>query len=97
MSTKPKQLTRLQEKIIDALANDYEDLQQIQEMLDHPTHTDEITSALWALIGEGYVVCYRPTKTEMKPVTHPDRQRLDHYWFALTKRGEEILQALERT
>lgn len=92
MSTKPKQLTALQEEIIDVLANDYENLQQIQGMLDHPVPIDEIESALWALIEEGYVACYQPTKTEMKPVAHPNRQQLDIYWFALTEKGEQILE-----
>lgn len=94
MSTKPKQLTTLQEEIIDALANDYEDLQQIQGMLDHPVPIDEIKSALWTLIEEGYVTCYQPTKREMKAVGQPERQQLDIYWFALTQRGEQVLQAL---
>jgi hypothetical protein len=94
MSTKPKHLTALQEEIMDALANDYEDLQQIQGMLSQAVPTDEIKSALWVLIEEGYVACYQPTKTEMKFVAHADRQRLDGYWFALTERGEQILHTL---
>ena len=34
MSTPQKGLTELQEQIIDALANDYESLEQISEILD---------------------------------------------------------------
>lgn len=93
MSTKPEQLTILQEQIIDALANDYEDLKQIRGMLDAPE--SQIKSAIWTLIEEGYVACYQPTKTEMKTVDHPDRQGLDEYWFALTERGQQLLQTLE--
>lgn len=95
MSTTPKRLTALQEEIIDTLANDYEDLQQIQGMLDHPVPVDQLTSALWGLVEEGYIACYQPTKTEMKLVAQPDRQGLNSYWFALTKRGEQLLQTLE--
>jgi hypothetical protein len=95
MSTQPKELTTLHEQIIDALANDYEDLQQIRGMLNAPEST--IKSALWQLICEGYVACYQPTKTELKPVAHPDRQQLDNYWFALTPKGEQLLIGLETT
>jgi len=95
MSTQPKELTALQEQIIDALANDYEDLKQIREMLNVPE--SDIQSALWQLICEEYIACYQPTKTALKPVAHPDRQRLDEYWFALTPKGEQLLIALETT
>ncbi len=95
MSTKPEQLTILQEQIIDALANDYEDLKQIRGMLDAPE--SRIKSAIWTLIEEGYVACYQPTKTKMKTVDHPDRPALDEYWFALTPKGEQLLIALETT
>jgi hypothetical protein len=95
MSTQPKELTTLHEQIIDALANDYEDLQQIRGMLNAPEST--IKSALWQLICGEYVACYQPTKTELKPVAHPDRQQLDNYWFALTPKGEQLLIGLETT
>ncbi len=94
MSTKHKQLTTLQEQIIDALANDYEDIEQLRGMLDQPTPDEELKSALSALIKEGYVACYQPTKTEMKPVAHPDCQQLDDYWFGLTDKGEQLQQTL---
>ncbi len=76
MSTKHKQLTTLQEQIIDALANNYEDVEQLRGMLDQPTPDEELQSALWALLKEGYVACDHPT--EMKPVAHPDCQQLDN-------------------
>lgn len=95
MSTQQKRLTALQEQIVDALANDYESLEQIREMLDQPTPNDEIKSALWGLIEEGYVACYSPQKAGMDPVAHPDRQQLDSYWFGLTKQGERMLETLE--
>ncbi len=95
MSTRQKGLTELQEQIIDALANDYESLEQISEMIDSSVTLSQIKTALWALIQEEYVACYAPTKTEMKPVTHPERRRLGASWFALTPKGEQILSALE--
>ncbi len=97
MSTKSEQLTTLQEQIIDALANDYEDLKQIRGMLEQAVPESEIKSTLWQLIREEYIACYQPTKTELKPVAHPNRQRLDEYWFALTPKGEQLLTVLETT
>lgn len=95
MSTPQKGLAELQEQIIDALANDYESLEQISEILDSSVKLSQTKTALWTLIQEGYVACYVPTKTEMKPVAYPERRKLGAYWFALTQGGERLLSALE--
>ena len=95
MSTRHKGLTELQERIIDALANDYESLEQISEMIDSSVKVSLLKTALWALIQAGDVACYAPTKTEMKSVAPPERRKLGAYWFALTQKGEQILSALE--
>lgn len=95
MSTRRKGLTELQEQIIDVLANDYESLEQISGMIDSSVPLSQIETDLWTLIQEGYVACYAPTKTEMKRVTHPERRKLGGYWFALTRKGERLLSALE--
>ncbi len=88
-------MTRLQEQIIDALANDFESIEQIRQMLDQPLTNAQIEAALWELIRETFVTCYEPIQTELKSVAHPERQRLGDYWFALTKTGEQSLIELE--
>lgn len=95
MSTRQKGLTKLQEQIIDALANDYESLVQIREMLEHSVAEAQIENTLWTLIQDGYVACYGPTPAEMRIVPQPKRQKLADYWFALTKSGTQLLAALE--
>ena len=95
MNTQQKKLTKLEEQIIDALANDYENLEQIRNMLDQPIPDSKIKTTLWTLIQEGYIACYAPTKMTMKIVAHPERQHLDDYWYALTNRGEQLLITLE--
>jgi hypothetical protein len=86
---------KLQEWIIDALANDYENLDLIGKMIDSSITSNQIETVLWTLIQEGYVACHAPTKTEMKPVAHPEYGKLDTYWFALTQKGKRLLSALE--
>ena len=95
MRPRDKGLTELQERIIDALANDYESLEQISEMIDSSVKLSLLKTALWALIQEGYVACYAPTKTEMKSGAPPERRQVGAYWFTLTHKGEQILSALE--
>ena len=95
MSTRQKGLTELQEQIIDVLANDYESLEQISGMIDSSVPLSQIETDLWTLIQERYVACYAPTKTKMKLVTHPERRELGSYWFALARKGERLLSALE--
>jgi len=93
MSTQQKKLTVLEKEIVDALANDYENLAQIREMVNLSEMNALMTSALWSLIQEKYVLCYltTPTKTEMEAVAQPERESLHDYWFALTKKGEQLL------
>jgi hypothetical protein len=88
-------LSLLQQEIIDCLANDYEDLKQIHQMLDRSVSQAEIREALWGLIQGGYVACFEPSQTAMVPVPKPDLQRLDAYWFALSELGEKALAELE--
>jgi len=95
MSTPQKSLTELQEQSIDILANDYESLEQIREILDSSVKLNQVKTALWPLIQEGYVACYVPTKAEMELVAYPERRKLDAYWFALTQGGKRLLSALE--
>ncbi|MBI3801976.1 MAG: hypothetical protein HY268_34035 [Deltaproteobacteria bacterium] len=96
MNTPQKGLTELQEQIIDALANDYESLEQISEILDSSGKLSQVKTALWTLIQEGYVACYVSTKMEMKPAAYPERRKLDAYWFALTQGGEQLLSVLNQ-
>jgi hypothetical protein len=95
MKTQQKKLAKLEEEIIDALANDYESLDQLRDMLSRPIPDNELKEALWTLTQEGYISCHRPTKTEMKSVIHPDRQHLSDYWYALTDTGEGLLGTIE--
>lgn len=95
MSVQFKNLTELQTQIIDALANDFEDVERICEMVELDADRREIEAALWGLIEEGIVACYTPTKVEMRHVDTPDRPKLSAYWFALTEKGEQLLTALE--
>ncbi len=95
MKTQQKKLAKLEEEIIDALANDYEGLNQLRDMLGQPIADNELKEALWTLIQEGYISCHRPTKTEMEAVIHPDCRHLSDYWYALTDTGEGLLGTIE--
>lgn len=93
MST--RQLTELQTEIIDALANDYEDLAQIHAMVGSDLDRSEIVAALWELIEMGYVLCYESTRYDMIPVKDPEEDRLRVFWFGLSDAGETFLATLE--
>ena len=95
MSTRQKGLTKLQEQIVDALADDYEDMEQIRNLIGVRATDRQIQEALWALLAEGYVAGYSSTKTAMKRITRPERPQLGSYWFALTKKGEQLFSALQ--
>ncbi len=95
MSHQHKDLTELQECIIDVLANDYESLEQISEMVGPSITLSQVKATLWTLIQETYVACYAPTKTEMESVIYPEHQKLGTYWFTLTKKGEQLLSDFE--
>ena len=94
MSTRTKELTKHQKRIIDALANDYENIEQVRELIGSDISSERLNDDLWTLIQEGYVACFSSTATAMQPVRHPQRQGLNAYWFALTKRGEQLLSSL---
>lgn len=94
MSTRTKELTKHQKSIIDALANDYENIKHVRELISSDLNSEHLTDGLWTLIQEGYVGCFSSTSTTMQPVRRPQRQNLNAYWFALTKRGEQLLSSL---
>lgn len=95
MSGPTNDLTELQAEILDALANDFEDIQRIYEMIGSMATRGEVESALWRLVEKGLVACYAPGKTRMDLVHRPVRRLLDTYWFALSEEGERFLAALE--
>ena len=94
MSTRTKELTKHQRDILDALANDYENIRHIRELIGFDISSKRLNDDLWTLIQEGYVGCFSSTAATMEPVRHPQRQGLNSYWFALTKLGEQLLSSL---
>jgi hypothetical protein len=82
---------RLKHEILELLANDYEDLDQLSDLLGQAVPPERLEEALRELIREGLVGCFRPSKTELRPVRTPDLSKLHTYWFALTEEGERRL------
>jgi hypothetical protein len=95
MSPRLTELTDLKREIIDALANDYESLEQLHTLLDRPISQARLEKAVWDLIQDGYIACFTAAKTELTPVADPQRSRLSTYWFSLTEKGKELLSMLE--
>lgn len=86
-----EQLSILAWEILDCLADDSEDLKQIQNiMVDKGLSYDEaeLRAELKTLIREGYIRCYEPVGYILQKISRPDLRKLNHYWFGLTRLGE---------
>jgi len=81
---KSMELTPHQKMIIDALADDYENIGEISSAFPASVSKKQIEDALWFLIKQGVVRCFCPEKTEMKPVLDPQPHQLSEYWFDLS-------------
>ncbi len=93
MSPTPKLPTidELKHEVLEVLANDYEDLEQLRDLLGK-VPSQRLREALWELIQEGLVECLRPSRTALHPVSNPNPSELATYWFALTEEGERRLE-----
>jgi hypothetical protein len=84
-------MIQLEKEIIDALANDYENLDQMHQIMNQSRKNTSIVDTLWSLIQEGYIACFLPVAAEMRLITQPERSLLSDYWLALTEKGEQLL------
>lgn len=94
MSTKSTELTKEQKMIIDALADDYENIKEIASAFAPSFSKKQIKDALWCLVEQGLVTCFHAEKTGMKPVSKPEAHQLNKYWFNLSEAGELTLDTL---
>lgn len=92
--SKPAELTRHQKMIIDVLADDYENVNEITSALGASISKRQIEDAVWCLIEKGMVDCFHAEKTGMEPVSNPDITKLNEYWFILSQTGELALETL---
>ena len=94
MSTQPTKLSAHQAQIVDALADDYESLDQIRELVNVSVSPETLERELWRLVKLGFVSCHAPSATGLKRVPQPQRERLHAYWFALTAKGGRQLASM---
>ena len=94
----------LDEFIIEAVANDYENFECIVEQVTKWTartglhaNRQELIDALERAIREGYALAYllSPREPHSQAVDF-SRERLDELWFYVTPKGREFVEALQR-
>jgi hypothetical protein len=80
-------LTTEQIEVLDCLQDDYENVEQLCQMLEGRFTDRTLIKHLRALIEAGYVACYEPTPTALARVLKCDPRKMRTYWFGLTDKG----------
>ncbi|MCS6903441.1 MAG: hypothetical protein NZO41_04105 [Candidatus Bipolaricaulota bacterium] len=86
-----EEISELAYEILDCLADDHENLEQIEKIMadkDLCYSEAELREELKRLIGASYVRCYEPVGYKLQRVSQPDFRKLSRYWFELTPKGE---------
>ncbi len=100
MATPDANLTELQFVILDGMADDYEDIEQLylyakRDLAEdkHQYPLREIVDEIGRLLREGYIEAKYSNNKELAPLQPLDFTALHHYWFGATEKGTEAWKA----
>jgi hypothetical protein len=95
------ELTELQFTILDGMADDYEDVEQLY-LYVNPNLPQvrvplcDVIEELARMLREGYIAIKHSNNESVAPLHSVEFAALHHYWFGATDKGTEARKAFRR-